>query len=188
MRSFRINEAALNTIAEEARRNSMTTNALLDKICTCYASYDRFLPKANILKISQQVLNVLLEAAPLDAIETAARSNAAVQSAMIVAKSGELNLDSLLEHFRSSSQAQGVGYSEINSKKKIVIVFFFRGGPNSRLYSKLSAQYLFEMANISSTCSTTEDCITCEIPIHNGNVQDARVQFGFPIPRDRSLH
>src|SRR5258708_7610998 len=97
VRSFRISEEAFNALEKNALAHKASLNTLVDQIFEARTSYERFVEKFGLMRVSKVNFLRILELGPAEGIAQAARLSAKNQGKVgIVTKYGELNLTNLL--------------------------------------------------------------------------------------------
>jgi hypothetical protein len=100
-KSFRVDEAALKAIENDAESQNVSMNTLVNQIFKQYAEYDRFARKINTVKLSSSTFRDLLSNLETDkVIEIAKSSGSGVPQAFAAAKSGRVDMRALLDHLR----------------------------------------------------------------------------------------
>jgi hypothetical protein len=164
-RSFRISEAAFKVLQEEAERQNISVNTLLNQLVLSYTNFDRFYKKLHMLKLSAQtfrhVLNAASDQAIVEAGEAAGRNT---PRALILAKSGILSLDTVIDYLRNlANYANLFEYSEAlhNSMKTIALIHEF--GPKGSLFLTHYVKAIFESVAIRVGLSASENAVIIEL-------------------------
>src|SRR6266581_8437673 len=101
-KSFRVNEKALSALQEEAGRQSVSVNTLVNQLLLDYSEFGRYLHRVNALKLSRktfgEILNTVSDDNPVKAAQTEGKS---APVALIASKYGEVNVSSVLGYSRS---------------------------------------------------------------------------------------
>ncbi len=134
-RSFRINEAALAALEEEATRRNVSVNTFLNQQILSFASFDRFFLRLGLVKLSVNTLQRLLNAASDDKIAEAAVVAALdTPRPIILSKYGQVTLETTLEYIKMLSEfANLFEYSLASSPSGKVVTLFHRYGPKGSL-------------------------------------------------------
>lgn len=113
-KSFRIDESALQAVEKEAIAQQVSSNTLVNQILIQFSEFDRFAKRINTVKPSGFVFRGILEAADVDkVIEVAKTAGSSIPQALVSAKSGRVNIETLLDHLRVLSlYARLYEYSE----------------------------------------------------------------------------
>lgn len=73
-KSFRVNEKALVALQEEAKRQSISVNTLVNQLLLDYSEFGRFLQRFNALKMSRKTFEEILNVVPDDSLVKAAQT------------------------------------------------------------------------------------------------------------------
>src|SRR5437667_1912462 len=65
-KSFRVNEKALGALQEEANRQSISVNTLVNQLLLDYSEFGRFLQRINALRLSRNTFQEILNSVPDD--------------------------------------------------------------------------------------------------------------------------
>ena len=65
-KSFRVNEKALGALQEEAKRQSVSVNTLVNQLLLDYSEFGRFLQRINALRLSRKTFQEILNSVPDD--------------------------------------------------------------------------------------------------------------------------
>jgi len=100
-KSFRVDEPALKAMEKDAETQNISLNTLVNQIFKQYSEYDRFARKINTVKLSSSTFRGLLSSLDTEKlIEVAKASGSGVPQALATAKSGRVDMKSLLDHMR----------------------------------------------------------------------------------------
>ena len=61
--SFRLDEAALNVLQEDAKKQNVSVNTLLNQLLLTYANYDRPMKRFHMVKMPASTFRHILQAA-----------------------------------------------------------------------------------------------------------------------------
>src|SRR5207245_11462628 len=70
-KSFRVNEKALGALQEEAARQSVSVNTLVNQLLLDYSEFGRFLQRVNALRLSRKTFGEILRMASEDSLAKA---------------------------------------------------------------------------------------------------------------------
>jgi hypothetical protein len=135
-KSFRIDESAMKAIEAEAASLNVSPNTLVNQILIQYAEFDRFARKINTVKVSSAPFRGLLSAADTSQlIEVAKSAGSSIPQAFATAKSGKVDLESLIGHIRSlASYAQLFEFSETSDAHGHVVTLIHDFGLNWSIF------------------------------------------------------
>ena len=91
-RSFRIKEQLLNVLKEEAERQGVSRNSLLNKILQDYASFHRYFKRFGFIAMGQKTFASIIEACPKEELKKIAQSGGSTVSIDFIRTMG-LSLD-----------------------------------------------------------------------------------------------
>ena len=130
-KSFRVNEKSLAALQEEANRQSVSVNTLVNQLLLDYSEFGRFLQRINALRLSrktfQEILNAISEDNMLKAGTVAGKS---APSTIIASKWGKITLNTVIEFIHDlSAYANLFEYSEKNENEKWTVTLMHELGP-----------------------------------------------------------
>src|SRR6266567_6597232 len=73
-KSFRVNEKALEALQEEAKRQSISVNTLVNQLLLNYSEFGRYLQRVNALKMSRKTFEEILNSVSDDSLVKAAQT------------------------------------------------------------------------------------------------------------------
>ena len=164
-RSFRISEAAFNALQEDAKRQHISTNTLLNQILTNYANSDRFFARLGDFRIAKATYTHLLNAASdADLIEAARLSGRDTSESIILAKHGTLSLTTVIDYLRMVTEFGGYAdYNEVDSQGKRVITLIHNLGRKGSVYFSSYVESLFGLIGRQPKITLSENAIAVEI-------------------------
>ena len=164
-RSFRVSESAFKALAEDAAKQNVSLNTLVNQLFIEHVNWSRFFGKAGI-RISKSGFNRLLDGCSDETIISAARlSGLDTPKAVILAKHGVLSLETVLDYIRNAATYGGYAeYSEVQNQGKLVITIMHELGRNGSIYLSSILQSIFETIDLHPKMSSTEHAILIEIP------------------------
>jgi predicted DNA-binding ribbon-helix-helix protein len=164
-RSFRISKAAFNALNEEAERQNISVNTLVNQLFLSYTNFDRFAKKLRMIKLSTPTFKRVLETSSEEAIigaGHAAGSN--VPEIFILAKDGVLTLETILDYLKSlSNYANLFEYNEVVRDNDRTITLAHELGPKGSLFIAHYIQSLFERIKKQPVFSLSDDAIVLEL-------------------------
>lgn len=140
--SFRVNESAFKALQEEAKKQNISLNTLANQMFIEFAEYDRFLERFRMVKLSTPTLKRIINAATEEAIVEAGRlAGGSVPQSFMLAKIGEISLESVLEYLRlMGAHANLFDYSDVihggKDSVRLPMTLGRRGASSSRTMSK----------------------------------------------------
>ncbi len=142
-KSFRVNETAVAALQEEARRQNISLNTLVNQLLLDYAEFGRFLKRINALRVSRKTLDEILKAATEKGLESGGRTaGASAPIALMAAKWGKVTPNIVLEYVRDlAAYANLYEYNETKENGHVTITLMHELGPK---WSIFLANYLGE--------------------------------------------
>jgi len=150
-KSFRVDESALIAVEKEAAAQRVSSNTLVNQILTQFSDFERFAKRINTVKASSFVFRGLLDATDSDKIiELAKTAGSSIPQAFVTAKSGKMDVDSLLDHLRTLSlYAHLYEYSENLNPQGQVATLVHDFGLNWSIFLVHYITAMFEQIGVS---------------------------------------
>ncbi len=144
--SFRLDESALNAIQEDARKQNVSVNTLLNQLVLAYANYDRPMKRFHMIKVPASSFKHILEAAINEAvIEAGNLAGKDVPNTYIRAKWGELTVENALSYLKTTADYTNLfEYSEVVRAGKVNVTLTHDFGPKGSLFLQRYVQAIFE--------------------------------------------
>src|SRR5215467_421454 len=135
-KSFRVNEKALEALQEEAKRQSISVNTLVNQLLLDYSEFGRYLQRVNALKMSRktfaEILNSVADDNLVKAAQTAGKS---APVALIASKYGKINVNSVLGYIHDlSAYANLFEYYEKNENERWTVTLMHELGPKWSIF------------------------------------------------------
>jgi len=149
-KSFRINKKALRSVQEEAKRQNLSVNMLVNQLLIDYSEFGRLAHQVNSLLLSRRTFSEILSVTPEEGLATAGRNaGKTAPSTLILSKTGEdVTVKSILEYMHDlSSYANLFEYSETHENGHWTITLQHELGNK---WSIFLANYLTEAFNLAS--------------------------------------
>jgi hypothetical protein len=165
-RSFRISEAAFNSLKRDAERKKITVNTLVNQLLLARKDFDRYYERMGMIKIASTTFDLLLQAASEDrAAEAGRQAGVDVPRAIIIAKHGILSLQTVLDFLRMMSEyANLFEYNQVESKDgRTIITLMHKFGPNGSLFLAQYVRTIFEGIGIEAKASSAAHSVVFEI-------------------------
>lgn len=160
-KSFRVNEKALQALQEEAARQSISVNTLVNQLLLDYSEFGRFAQRLSAMRLSRGTLSEILKAIPEDGVGKAGQAagkNAPV--ALVASKWGKINVSTLIEYVHDlSAYANLFEYSEKNENERWTITLMHELGQK---WSTFLSNYLgeaFSAAGVQPKIRTSERAV-----------------------------
>lgn len=142
-KSFRVNEKALGALQEEAARQSVSVNTLVNQLLLDYSEFGRFLQRVNALRLSRKTFAEILSMVSEDSLAKAGVSaGKSAPVALIASKWGKVNVNTVIEYIHDlSAYANLFEYYEKNENERWTITLMHELGPK---WSAFLANYIGE--------------------------------------------
>src|SRR6266699_999252 len=129
-KSFRVNEKALGALQEEANRQSISVNTLVNQLLLDYSEFGRFLQRINALRLSrktfQDILNAISDEGLVKAGQIAGKS---APMALIASKCRKITVNTVIEFIHDrSAYANLFEYYEKNENERWTITLMHELG------------------------------------------------------------
>jgi hypothetical protein len=163
--SFRLDESALNALQEDARRQNVSVNTMLNQLVLAYANYDRPMKRFHMLKLPASSFRHILQAATNEAIIEAGNSAGKdVPKTYIRAKWGNLTADSALDYLRITADYTNLfEYSEVSRGGKINVTLSHDFGAKGSLFLQRYVQAIFEPLGKPPSFLQDENAVSFEL-------------------------
>ena len=150
-KSFRLDEAALIAVDKEAAAQNVTPNTLVNQLLKQFAEFDRYARRINTVKLSSSVFRGILSAVETEKlIEVAKTAGSSIPQAFVTAKSGKMDIESVLDHVRSlATYAHLYEYSETVDSRAHVATLIHDYGLNWSIFLVHYVTAMFELLGIS---------------------------------------
>ena len=144
--SFRLDESALKAIQEDAKKQNVSVNTMLNQLVLTYANYDRPMKRFHMLKLPASSFVHILQAATDEAIIEAGKSAGKdVPKTYIQAKWGELTAQNALEYLKATADYTNLfEYSEVMRGGKVSVTLSHDFGAKGSLFLQRYVQAIFE--------------------------------------------
>ncbi|MGD0145310.1 MAG: hypothetical protein ABSB53_00445 [Nitrososphaerales archaeon] len=144
--SFRLDESALNALQEDARKQNVSVNTLLNQLVLAYANYDRPMKRFHMIKVPTSSFKHILEAATNEAVVEAGNSAGKdVPNTYIRAKWGELTLENALNYLKTTADYTNLfEYSEVIRAGRVNVTLTHDFGAKGNLFLQHYVQAIFE--------------------------------------------
>jgi len=130
-KSFRVNEKALGALQEEANRQSVSVNTLVNQLLLDYSEFGRFLQRINALRLSRKTFQEILNSVPDDNLVKAGQiAGKSGPMAIIASKWGKITVSTVIEFIHDlSAYANLFEYYEKNDNERWTITLMHELGP-----------------------------------------------------------
>jgi len=163
--TFRLDEEAFRAIQEDAKKQNISVNTLVNQLVLGYANYDRVMKRLQMMKIPASTFKAILDSASEEGIIEAARSTGTgIGKVFVVAMSGSFTLENILRGFRTSaSYINAFEYSEYPHTDSITITLTHTFGRKGTLFLREWIKSMFAEVHIEPKFLPSEDAVIFEI-------------------------
>jgi hypothetical protein len=163
--SFRLDEAALNILQEDAKKQNVSVNTLLNQLLLTYANYDRPMKRFHMVKMPASTFRHILQAANNQTIiEAGKAAGEDVPKTYIHARWGDLTEENALNYLKTmGNHANLFEYSEVTHDGKINVALSHDFGPKGSLFLQSFVQAIFEPLGRPPKFSHDENAVVFEI-------------------------
>jgi hypothetical protein len=163
--SFRLDESALAAIQEEAKKQSISVNTMLNQLVLTYANYDRPMKRFRMIKLPASTLKHLLLAATNETVVEAGKSTGKdVPKTYIRAKWGDLTVENALNYLKITADYTNLfEYSEVTRGGMVSITLSHDFGTKGSLFLQRYVQSIFEPLGRPLKFLPDENAVSFEI-------------------------
>jgi len=164
--SFRIDEESLSALQEEASRNGVSLNTLVNQSLTAHAKTNRFGP-TRPMRVSQTLFRRFFDAIPDDELIPIATERAGEYAKIVIkTRYGGLNLRNILRFEYDLCQYFGWGvYSERPLERgRLLVTIEHTLGKKYSMYTSHLVKTMLEMVGLRPEIAETDGAVIIEIP------------------------
>lgn len=154
-KSFRVNEKALGALQEEANRQNVSVNTLVNQLLIDYSEFGRFVQRINGLRLSRRTFQEILNAVPDDSLVKAGQiAGKSGPLAIITSKWGRINLNTVIDFIHDLSAYGGLfEYYETRENERWTLTLMHELGQK---WSSFLANYIGEALNVAGVQPKTK--------------------------------
>ena len=163
--SFRLDEGALNALQEDAKKQNVSVNTLINQLILTYANYDRPMKRFHMVKVSASTFRHILRAAKNETIIEAGKlaGNDGPKTS-ILARSGELTVENALNYLKTMSNYSALfEYSDVMHGGKVSVTLTHDFGPKGSLFLQEYVRAIFEPMGKSLKFEGDENAVLFEL-------------------------
>lgn len=164
-KSFRINQEALEALREEARKQTISLNTLVNQLLVSYSEFGRYMKQMHSLTLTRQTFSEMLSAIPEDKLtEFARNAGKSVPEAVIESKHGKMTLNGLIEFIHYlSAYANLFEYNEKDENGHWTITLTHELGPKWSLFIANYMEQAMASAGVKAKCTVSDRSTTVSI-------------------------
>jgi hypothetical protein len=165
-RSFRISEDAFNALVEDAAKEKVSVNTLVNQLFLGYSEFDRFFRGVGMIKASPITIGRLLAAASdEEAAKIGSEDGSDIPETIMMAKEGQITLPGVIRYLDTMADYSGVFENNVViSGGRTTITLMHRFGMKGSLFLKGFVTALLKSVNVSPTIVMAEHSVTIELP------------------------
>lgn len=162
IRSFRLDEAALAVLEEEARQRNISVNTLVNQLLLTYTNFERHFAQYPMVRLSSTFLGWLLEGVTdAYAKDLGQRVGENLAQAGILSRHGSLSLESVLANLRMMGEYSGAfTFKEVHRPGRTTVTLFHKWGRKGSIYWGHYLLACFELVHLHPKLTTTEHSVT----------------------------
>jgi len=159
-----LDESALEALQEDAKKQNVSVNTLLNQLVLTYANYDRPMKRFQMVKLPASTFRYILQGANDETIIEAGRlAGSDVPKTYILAKWGELTMENSLEFLKSmSDHAKLFEYSEVVREGRISVTLSHNFGGKGSLFLQHYVRAMFAAMGKSPRFLPDENAVVFE--------------------------
>lgn len=163
--SFRLDESALAAIQEDAKKQNVSVNTLLNQLVLTYANFDRPMKRFRMIKLPASTFKHLLLAATNETVTEAGHSTGEdVPKTYMRAKWGEVTVESALNYLKITADHTNLfEYSEVTRGGKVNVTLSHDFGAKGSLFLQRYVQAIFEPLGKPPRFLPDENAVAFEI-------------------------
>jgi hypothetical protein len=163
--TFRIDEEAFRALQEDAKKQSVSVNTLVNQLILGYAHYDRIMKRFQMMKIPGSTFATILDGSSDEAIKKAAReAGESIGKVFTILKLGSFSAKTIMEGFRTSAgYINAFEYSEYQHVGGVTITITHALGKKGTLFIKEWVETMFAELHIQPKFLPDERAVIFEI-------------------------
>lgn len=160
-KSFRINEKALAALQEEATRQNVSVNTLVNQLLLDYSEFGRFLQRINALRLSRKTFSEILNFVSDDnLIKAGVIAGKGAPMALIASKWGKITVSTVIEYIHDlSAYANLFEYYEKNENERWTITLMHELGPKWSMFLTNYIGEAFTAAGVQAKTRTSDRAV-----------------------------
>jgi len=148
------------SLEEEARARKESMNSLINQLLSTYTRDEMLIDKSGKIVTSLDTIKAYLRYIPDDRLAEFSQDVVEFSAGLMLARRGEITLDSVLEEFRHQSNRGWFDLSLQKENGKNILTFFHELGPRHSVALEIIATRMFELASIRPKTRMTESTVT----------------------------
>jgi hypothetical protein len=163
--SFRLDESALKALQEDAKKQNVSVNTLLNQLVLTYSNYDRPMKRFQMIKLPASTFRYILHGAKNETIIEAGKSAGNdVPKTYILAKWGELTVENVLNYLKTmADHANLFEYSDVLHGGKISVTLSHSFAAKGSLFLQHYVQAIFASLGKSPRFLPDDNAVVFEL-------------------------
>jgi hypothetical protein len=163
--TFRLDEKAFRALQEDAKKQNISVNTLVNQLLLSYANYDRVMKRLQMMKIPASTFKAILDSATDEGILEAARAaGQGIAKTFVVAMTGSFTMENILEGFRTSANyINAFEYNEFPHTDSITITLTHSFGKKGTLFLREWIRSMFSEVHMEPKFLPDENAVIFEI-------------------------
>ena len=163
--SLRLDKSAMEAVQEDAKKQNVSVNTLLNQLLLTYAGYDRPMKRFQMIKLPASTFRYILQGANDETIAQAGGSAGNdVPKTYILAKWGKLTIENCLEYLKAmSTHAKLFDYSEVMNEGILSVTLSHNFGSKGTLFLQHYVQSMFAPLGKLPRFSPDENAVVFEL-------------------------
>ena len=160
-----MDDSALEALKDDAKKQNVSVNTLLNQLILTYANFDRPMKRFQMVKLPASTFRYILQGAKDEAIIEAGTSvGNDVPGTYILAKWGEITVRNCLEYLKTmSNHAKLYEFSEVDRGGKVSVTLSHNFGAKGNLFLQHYIQAIFAHLGKSPRFSPSDNAVVFEL-------------------------
>jgi hypothetical protein len=160
---FRISKDVYNSLEDEARKSGVSLNTVVNQVLTLHSHDDVIWQEIGNVRLSKIAFRAFLSRIPDDELaELGSLLAKDTPSAMMLARTGAVNLDAILDYLHFRSRSGWFSFHESKNNGKEVLSFVHEFGPRDSVLLSSYFTSLFGLVGIHPKVTTTNSSVMVE--------------------------
>jgi hypothetical protein len=160
-----LDEGAFATLQEDAKKQNVSVNTLLNQLILTYADFDRPMKRFQMIKLPTSTLRSILEETKDEAIiEAGTIIGSDVPRTYILAKWGEITVENCLQYLRTMSNYSKVyEYSQVKRDGNVSVTLSHSFGPKGNMLIENCVKAIFALVGKYPKFSLNDNAVVFEL-------------------------
>ncbi|MGD0637671.1 MAG: hypothetical protein ABSA72_06505 [Nitrososphaerales archaeon] len=165
--TFRIDEEAFRALQEDAKKQNISVNTLVNQLFLGYAHYDSIMKRFQMVKIPGPTFKTILDGSSEEAVLKAARTaGESIGKTFLISKMGAFSVANILEGFRTTATyINAFEISEYSHAGSVTLTITHALGKNGTLFIREWVKTMFGELHIQPKFLPDEHAVIFEVPV-----------------------